>query len=502
MSVCSDALSAVQIQENDMRIWTLFLLTACNPAAKDTASTIDGNGARPLDADESPLLLADGEDGDGSGDGGSSDGGSSDGGSSDGGSSDGGDDGYTGDTSTAEDDGYEITAITGSVEDDCTHAINDELEDASFLALEGQHTLFEDIELCSGESDMYSFEIPAYSWLSLSIEIDGTGSGATDLDLYELVHPDYPIDEDIDFITGAVGSLDILNYSMKSTDFERLAWYNPSSSTRTHHVTVLGYDEAESDYDIRVRTSVWHEERDCDDVFSDDSEDGSCNRIMQFPAAVEKYQGYLVSHEQHYSNLRREVAYLVQWATAEVTAEFPGTNPLGLLDMGQADGDTPGRMDDSLRHPEGTHVNGNDLDIAYYQTGTDNLGREVCENDGYNCTGPATLLDAERTAYFIALLTRSPNLRVIGVDTEVAEDVLDAADDLYDSGMLTSTDLSRIGSYMAYDTEGWPFHHHHMHVSWNWEEGHSGLGKGAPSAGCGFEYTAVLPEKALPVFTR
>ena len=61
---------------------------------------------------------------------------------------------------------------------------------------------------------------------------------------------------------------------------------------------------------------------------------------MQFPNAISADQGYLVTHEQHYSNLRREVAYLVQWATAKVADEFPGTNPLALLDMGQADGDT------------------------------------------------------------------------------------------------------------------------------------------------------------------
>ena len=81
---------------------------------------------------------------------------------------------------------------------------------------------------------------------------------------------------------------------------------------------MIGYDGAEANYNIRIRSSIWHEVDDCDSVFSDDSESGPCNRIMQFPAAIEKSQGYLVSHEQHYSNLRREVAYLVQSASAEV----------------------------------------------------------------------------------------------------------------------------------------------------------------------------------------
>ena len=508
-----------------MRLWTTIFLAACgNTGIDDDAyQTVDPDAVSEASG-ETPRQLGDDEDTDedadanddgdsnGSGNGGVGGGsGPSDGGGSSSGSGSDRDDDdndrvdddedYVGDVSTASDDGFDVPAVTGSVEDDCTHGLNDELEDASRLALEGQHTLFENIELCNGEYDIYSFDVPANTWLSLSVEIDGTGSGSTDLDIYEVAHPDHPTDDAVDFM-GESGELDILNASYKSTDFERLAWYNPYTSTRTHHVVVAGYEGAEANYDIRVRTSVWHETRDCDDVFSDSSEDGPCNRIMQFPAAVDKEQGYIVSHEQHYSNLRREVAYLVQWATAEVMTQFPGTNPLGLLDMGQADGDTPGRMDSSLRHPEGTHVYGNDLDIAYYQTGADNLGRAVCENDGYNCTGPATLMDAERTAYFIGLLTRSPNLRVIGVDTEVAEDVYEAADDLYDAGLLTSTDVSRIDSYMAYSTDGWPFHHHHMHVSWQWEDGHSGLGIWTPPAGCSFDMRTTLPTKPLPTFTR
>ena len=408
----------------------------------------------------------------------------------------------TGDTSTAEDDGFDAPAVTGFIDDDCVEGLNDSLDEATYVALAGQHTVFEDVELCSGDVDVYTVEIPAYTWLSLSVEIDGSGSGSSDLDLYEVEHPEYAIDDDIDFITGESGSLNILNYSSKSSDYERLAWYNPSEESRIHHVYVLGYDTAEADYTIRIRTSVWHEVEDCDSAFSDTSEDGPCNRIMQFPAAVSESQGYLVSHEQHYSNLRREMAYLIQWATAEVMEVFPGTKPLGLLDMGQSDGDTPGRMDGRLRHPEGTHINGNDLDIAYYQTGADNLGRPVCGNDGYNCTGPATILDAERTAYFMALLTRSPNIRVIGVDTVVAEDVFDAAEDLQDEGLLSATDVSNLERYTAYSTEGWPFHHHHMHVSWQWESGHSGMGLWTPPAACGFDYASIDPAKDLPRFLR
>jgi hypothetical protein len=153
----------------------------------------------------------------------------------------------------------------------------------------------------------------------------------------------------------------------------------------------------------------------------------------------------------------------------------------------------------SLRHPEGTHVEGNDIDIAYYQTGSDNLGREVCESDGYFCTGPATLLEPRRTAYFMAMLIRSGDVRVIGVDPEIAEDVFDAADDLRSEGLLSASDISGLSSYLAYG-DGWPFHQHHMHLSWTWESGHSGLGIVPDLGGCEFALSAIPAAKPMPIF--
>ncbi len=214
---------------------------------------------------------------------------------------------------------------------------------------------------------------------------------------------------------------------------------------------------------------------DCDDFYpgTANTETGPCNRIMQHPGANADADGYFVEHEAHYSNIRREVAYLVDYAAAEVAAAFPGTNPLALMDMSEDDGSTPGTMVSSLRHPEGTHVEGNDMDIAYYQTGADNSGRVVCENDGYFCTEPPNILDAERSAYFMAMLFSSDNVRVIGVDTLIAEDLFDAADDLLATGMITQSQRNSFDSEMAYG-EGWPFHHHHLHFSWSWESGFEG----------------------------
>ena len=168
--------------------------------------------------------------------------------------------------------------------------------------------------------------------------------------------------------------------------------------------------------------------------------------------------------------------------TAIVTAMLgmAALESVGLLDMSQRDGDTPGRMRGQLRHPEGTHVNGNDIDIAYYQTGDDNLGRPVCVNDNYFCTADPILLDDERSAYFIVQLFDSPLTRVIGVDTLIAPRLQAALPGLEDAGLITSTQRSRFNQKLAYG-DGWPFHHHHMHLSWSWEDGHE---RGQAPEGC------------------
>ena len=100
----------------------------------------------------------------------------------------------------------------------------------------------------------------------------------------------------------------------------------------------------------------------------------------------------------------------------------------------------------------------------------------------------------------MAMLMRSPYVRVIGVDTEVAEDVLVAADAFQAEGRLTSSDVSNLDTYMAYSTEGWPFHHHHLHFSWQWEDGHSGLSMldWEPPVGCEFALESLTPGKPLP----
>ena len=352
-------------------------------------------------------------------------------------------------------------------EEDCGNARNNTLETASGLLAEDDLT-YEGVRLCTGDVDYYRIDVPPKRWVSLKVTIDGDGDGQTDLDLLE-------IDADDEVIWG----------SASGEAFERIAFHNPTDEPVSHFARVEGYDGARADYDILVHVDRYHEQVDCDDAFPDEDpldERGPCNTIMQFPQANSDREGYLVTHQAHYSNLRREVQYLVSYAAREVAAAFPDTEPLGLLDMSQWDGDTPGRMVGQLRHPEGTHVDGNDIDIAYYSLSAGNEGKIVCpSSDAYFCTGPASDLDVDRTTYFLAKLSDNSNVRVTGVDPEVAALVEPRAYEMEDEGLITREQRQLLVGKLAYGS-GWPFHHHHIHLSWNWEDGHEERGE-AP-VGC------------------
>ncbi|MBJ95994.1 MAG: hypothetical protein CMP23_16140 [Rickettsiales bacterium] len=355
---------------------------------------------------------------------------------------------------------------------DCSEDLNDSLEDAAGLIGENRQR-YEGLQLCAGDEDYYRIDVPPGKWLSVEVFIDGSGNNnpldSTDLDLWEVDDND-----------------DELWWSATENNRERLAWFNPTEETEAHYLVVKGYNGAEADYDIEIRRSTFHgSERDCDDAYDDedpDDESGPCNRIMQFPQAHSEEDGYLVSHWAAYSNLRREVTYLVRYAAAATRAEYPDTLPLGLLDMSEDDGDTPGRMENQLRHPEGTHVQGNDIDIAYYQTGEDNLGRSVCPEDGYFCTAEPDILDAERTVFFMSKLAESQKLRVVGVDPMIADVLKETANEMHDEGKIDEAARSYFFTgQMAYG-DGWPFHQHHMHFSWQWESGYEG--REAHHSGC------------------
>ena len=173
---------------------------------------------------------------------------------------------------------------------------------------------------------------------------------------------------------------------------------------------------------------------------------------------------------------------LVKYAASMVECQAAGWDygnfePLGLGDMSERNGAIPGTREGQPGHPAGTHVNGSDMDIAYYQVGTpDNTLRAVCAHtlngrDEYHCTAEPEFLDPWRTALFIAHLHESPQLRVIGVDGRVGVPVEAAIQQLCAEGYIANNNpVCRGRLSLAYETvdegRGWfRFHHHHLHMS-------------------------------------
>lgn len=191
---------------------------------------------------------------------------------------------------------------------------------------------------------------------------------------------------------------------------------------------------------------------------------------------------------QYRSYLRRDLMMAIQYAAAKVYCETEGWDDsplaiLGLGDMSEADGSIPGTSIGYPAHPMGTHQGGNDIDVAYYQGGAAGARleaaassmRPVCKHSEfgifvYHCTEKPRLLDAWRTALFIASLAEHPLLRVIGVDGQVGPVIEAALDQLVQAGWVDVRLRSEIPfTYETVDEGmGWYlYHYHHMHISMN-----------------------------------
>lgn len=210
-----------------------------------------------------------------------------------------------------------------------------------------------------------------------------------------------------------------------------------------------------------------------------------CAEIIPFePTTGLGYENYPINGEtaenQYRSFARVDLVMLVEWAaayTACKTASWTEGNggPVGLGDMSESDGSIPGTSLGSPGHPQNTHVNGYDMDIGYFQSGTaDNRLRPVCPHstngvDSYHCTDAPTTLDVKRTSVFLGALLSSARVRVIGVDGKIGPLVTDAMQHLCTAGIIPAAgcaNKARI-TWEATDTgAGWYlFHHHHLHVS-------------------------------------
>ncbi len=209
-----------------------------------------------------------------------------------------------------------------------------------------------------------------------------------------------------------------------------------------------------------------------------------CTELIPFePDEGPGYWDYPIpgetAEDQSYSYLRRDAVMLIKYAAAKVackTADWDYGNlaPLGLGDMSEADGSTPGTDIGQPRHPPGTHVDGNDIDAAYYQLfSPDDLLRPVGDyyigtENQYRIIGDPYALDVWRTALFIAYLSEHPDLRVIGVDGQVGLLLELALTQLVALGWIDGDLYESIP--LAYELtdqgHGWyRFHHTHMHMS-------------------------------------
>lgn len=202
--------------------------------------------------------------------------------------------------------------------------------------------------------------------------------------------------------------------------------------------------------------------------------DAFCSKLVLFSPTQDT--GYAVTHGNSYSYLRQDTMMLIKYAAASVACMVPGSFPIGLGDMSMSNGGTPADAAGNLRHPQGTHVNGLDIDVAYYQVGQPNNNlRAVCPHtqnnqEQYHCVGPPTILDAKRSALFLAKVFESSRVRVVGVDGQIGPVLVAEAKSLHSQGMISTDALNAFASKLAYETSdtgaGWYlFHHHHFHLS-------------------------------------
>lgn len=210
----------------------------------------------------------------------------------------------------------------------------------------------------------------------------------------------------------------------------------------------------------------------------------TCGQLVAFnPRTNTAWDDYAINGEtaanQYRSYLRKDLMQLVQYATSFVAckaATWSGGNggALGLGDMSEANGAIPGTSIGSPGHPAGTHVNGYDIDLAYYQANTaNNQLRPMCPytangQDQSHCVSAPTTLDVWRHALFLGAVFESSRTRVVGVDGKAGPLILSALDTLCDTGWLSQAACSN--AVLAYETTdggaGWYyFHHHHSHIS-------------------------------------
>lgn len=196
----------------------------------------------------------------------------------------------------------------------------------------------------------------------------------------------------------------------------------------------------------------------------------NCKDLILFSPT--KGTGYEVFHDKSYSYVRRDVMIYFKYAAASVACLWPNIKPIGIGDISMQDGSTPRYSSGSLRHPSGSHDKGRDMDVAYYQTGTaDNNLRPVCPNSNNHCTGTPNTLDAIRSAFLLAKILESGQVRIIGVDGKIGPLLQKEIEKFYQDGMIAKRIYDLFKQKVTWEAtntgKGWyKFHHHHFHLSY------------------------------------
>lgn len=333
----------------------------------------------------------------------------------------------------------------------------------------------EGLVTCKGDDDWWSVTVPKGKVLRVGIEF-ANAAGDLDLVVYDAAGK-------------IVGSRtgDSYPYSDRTaeTDTEYYGLWSEAGGDK-YFVRVTGYMGSENKYSLHVDEYAYQDGKDCESVFSAAQCIGQAaggTGLIPFPFPDTKSgkgeDNYLWDTYSNYRFARRELVMLVRWALAETGKAFPGTKPLGLIDTCQIDGITPGYDVDDPRHPESTHDQGGNQDLAYFQTGADNSARIVCGDgsthaDGFCSDAAKTkhIVDLPRQAFFMAKLNSSPRARVIGADQVLAPLIIQAGKDLGalpdgDPKKLTAAEVSGLAGHIA-SGSGWPYHHHHIHLSLKW----------------------------------
>jgi hypothetical protein len=227
----------------------------------------------------------------------------------------------------------------------------------------------------------------------------------------------------------------------------------------------------------------------CADLFTADDcmgQPGGVPSPMQFPVTYpnDPYvgDGLRPQTPANYRWARRELLMLVRYAMHETQIRHAGTKALGVGDISERNGAIPGTDNGLPRHPAGTHMQGTDVDIAYFHTlaaggqAPFNDIRAICDANGgshdeLSCDPSAAsthIVDLPRQVSFLAKLLVSDRIRVVGVDEVIGPLLLAEADAQFEVNQITEAEHNAFGTKLAFNpAAGWVRLFQYMHVSFN-----------------------------------